>query len=185
MGRSRTWRTDGSRAGQDVRSKSDRRVGSTACDGQSASRQIARREPQGRGPMNLQTFKAPTMAEALTQVKSAMGADAIILHTRTFASRALAGPAAAWRWWRSPPARAERRPPPPAREPAAAAAAKRPRRRGDRSDPRTDARPAARTLAAPASPHAHGARRRRRCPAPPPRTAASSSKRPAPPAPPC
>jgi flagellar biosynthesis protein FlhF len=37
--------------------------------------------------MNLQTFKAPTMAEALTQVKSAMGSDAIILHTRTFSTR--------------------------------------------------------------------------------------------------
>ncbi len=33
--------------------------------------------------MNLQTFKAPTMGEALTQVKSVMGKDAIILHTRT------------------------------------------------------------------------------------------------------
>ena len=37
--------------------------------------------------MNLQTFKAATMAEALTQVKSAMGSDAIILHTRTFSTR--------------------------------------------------------------------------------------------------
>ena len=37
--------------------------------------------------MNLQTFKAPTMAEALTQVKSSMGTDAIILHTRTFHTR--------------------------------------------------------------------------------------------------
>jgi flagellar biosynthesis protein FlhF len=37
--------------------------------------------------MNLQTFKAPTMAEALTQVKSAMGGDAVILHTRTFQTR--------------------------------------------------------------------------------------------------
>jgi flagellar biosynthesis protein FlhF len=34
--------------------------------------------------MNLQTFKAPTMAEALAQVKSAMGHDAVILHTRTY-----------------------------------------------------------------------------------------------------
>jgi flagellar biosynthesis protein FlhF len=41
--------------------------------------------------MNLQTFKAPTMAEALTQVKSAMGSDAIILHTRTFSTRAWLG----------------------------------------------------------------------------------------------
>src|SRR5947209_6464707 len=37
--------------------------------------------------MNLQTFKAPTMAEALTQVKSTMGTDAVILHTRTFHTR--------------------------------------------------------------------------------------------------
>ena len=40
--------------------------------------------------MNLQTFKAPTMGEALTQVKSVMGVDAIILHTRTFRTR---------QWW--------------------------------------------------------------------------------------
>ena len=37
--------------------------------------------------MNLQTFKAATMAEALTQVKTTMGADAVILHTRTFYTR--------------------------------------------------------------------------------------------------
>ncbi|HXE54875.1 MAG TPA: flagellar biosynthesis protein FlhF [Tepidisphaeraceae bacterium] len=37
--------------------------------------------------MNLQTFKASTMAEALTQVKSSMGADAVILHTRTLHTR--------------------------------------------------------------------------------------------------
>ena len=41
--------------------------------------------------MNLQTFKAPTMAEALTQVKSSMGSDAVILHTRTFHTRAWLG----------------------------------------------------------------------------------------------
>src|SRR5437879_3981023 len=41
--------------------------------------------------MNLQTFKAPTMAEALTQVKSNMGMDAVILHTRTFHTRAWLG----------------------------------------------------------------------------------------------
>jgi flagellar biosynthesis protein FlhF len=41
--------------------------------------------------MNLQTFKAPTMAEALTQVKSNMGTDAVILHTRTFQTRAWLG----------------------------------------------------------------------------------------------
>src|SRR5687768_6732164 len=43
--------------------------------------------PTGRRTMNLQTFKAATMAEALTQVKSNMGADAVILHTRTFYTR--------------------------------------------------------------------------------------------------
>ena len=41
--------------------------------------------------MNLQTFKASTMAEALTQVKSTMGTDAVILHTRTFHTRAWLG----------------------------------------------------------------------------------------------
>src|SRR5689334_19617918 len=43
--------------------------------------------PAGRRTMNLQTFKAATMAEALTQVKSNMGSDAVILHTRTFYTR--------------------------------------------------------------------------------------------------
>jgi flagellar biosynthesis protein FlhF len=37
--------------------------------------------------MNLQTFKATTMAEALHQVKNVMGHDAIILHTRTYQHR--------------------------------------------------------------------------------------------------
>src|SRR5688500_3150892 len=41
--------------------------------------------------MNLKTFRAPTMAEALTQVKSAMGSDAIILHTCTLQTRAWMG----------------------------------------------------------------------------------------------
>jgi flagellar biosynthesis protein FlhF len=41
--------------------------------------------------MNLQTFKAPTMAEALTQVKSTMGSEAVILHTRTLHTRAWLG----------------------------------------------------------------------------------------------
>jgi flagellar biosynthesis protein FlhF len=41
--------------------------------------------------MNLQTFKAPTMAEALTQVKSTMGTEAVILHTRTFHTRVWLG----------------------------------------------------------------------------------------------
>src|SRR5688500_813083 len=36
------------------------------------------------GAMQLQTFKATTMAECLTQVKSSMGTDALILHTRTY-----------------------------------------------------------------------------------------------------
>jgi flagellar biosynthesis protein FlhF len=37
--------------------------------------------------MNMQTFKASTMADALAQVKSVMGADAVILHTRTYQQR--------------------------------------------------------------------------------------------------
>src|SRR5215217_5232445 len=37
--------------------------------------------------MNLQTFRAPTMAEALGQEKNTMGQDAVILHTRTFSTR--------------------------------------------------------------------------------------------------
>lgn len=37
--------------------------------------------------MNLQTFKAATMAEALSQVKSTIGPDALILHTRTYQQR--------------------------------------------------------------------------------------------------
>jgi flagellar biosynthesis protein FlhF len=34
--------------------------------------------------MNLKTFQAPTMAEALAQVKNSLGSEALILHTRTF-----------------------------------------------------------------------------------------------------
>jgi len=41
--------------------------------------------------MNLKTFKAATMAEALTQVKTSMGSDAVILHTRTFHTRVWLG----------------------------------------------------------------------------------------------
>jgi len=41
--------------------------------------------------MNLQTFKATTMAECLNQVKRTMGHDAVILHTRTFQSRVWLG----------------------------------------------------------------------------------------------
>jgi flagellar biosynthesis protein FlhF len=37
--------------------------------------------------MNLQTFKAPTMALGLAQVKHTMGAGAVILHTRTYYER--------------------------------------------------------------------------------------------------
>jgi flagellar biosynthesis protein FlhF len=37
--------------------------------------------------MNLQTFSASTMNEALAQVKQQMGHDAVILHTRTFSRR--------------------------------------------------------------------------------------------------
>src|SRR4051812_35729089 len=37
--------------------------------------------------MHLQTFKAPTMAEALAQVKREMGHTAVILHTRTYQHR--------------------------------------------------------------------------------------------------
>lgn len=37
--------------------------------------------------MNLKTFIAPTVAEALTQVKSTMGTDAVIVHMRTFQAR--------------------------------------------------------------------------------------------------
>src|SRR5439155_10978866 len=34
--------------------------------------------------MQLQTFAAPTMAEALVRVKNELGGDAVILHTRTY-----------------------------------------------------------------------------------------------------
>ena len=37
--------------------------------------------------MNLQTFRAPTMAECLSDVKRVMGVDAVILHTRTYVIR--------------------------------------------------------------------------------------------------
>ncbi len=37
--------------------------------------------------MDLKTFKAPTMGEALSQVKTSMGPDAVILHTRTLQTR--------------------------------------------------------------------------------------------------
>src|SRR4051812_806204 len=41
--------------------------------------------------MQLQTFKAPTMAEALAQVKREMGTQAVILHTRSYRVRYLLG----------------------------------------------------------------------------------------------
>src|SRR5437879_6367936 len=37
--------------------------------------------------MQLRTFAASTMAEALVQVKNELGGDAVILHTRTFHRR--------------------------------------------------------------------------------------------------
>src|SRR5205085_5277695 len=37
--------------------------------------------------MNLRTFSAPSMAQALVQVKNEMGSDALILHTRTYHRR--------------------------------------------------------------------------------------------------
>jgi flagellar biosynthesis protein FlhF len=37
--------------------------------------------------MNLQTFKAPTMAECLAEVKRTIGPDAVIMHTRTYVIR--------------------------------------------------------------------------------------------------
>src|SRR5687768_1881576 len=41
--------------------------------------------------MNLKTFSAPTMAEALRQVKAALGSDAVILHTRSYQKRVWMG----------------------------------------------------------------------------------------------
>ncbi|MBN1489089.1 MAG: hypothetical protein JXA69_04160, partial [Phycisphaerae bacterium] len=41
--------------------------------------------------MNLQTFQADTMAEALAKVKRALGRDAVILHTRTLKRGAVLG----------------------------------------------------------------------------------------------
>src|SRR4051794_33458221 len=41
--------------------------------------------------MNLQTFKAPSMAEALSQVKTNIGPGAVILHTRTYYQRYFLG----------------------------------------------------------------------------------------------
>src|SRR5829696_6984757 len=41
--------------------------------------------------MNLQTFRAPTMAECLAEVKRIMGPDAVILHTRTLTIKRFLG----------------------------------------------------------------------------------------------
>ena len=41
--------------------------------------------------MNLQTFRAPSMAECLAEVKRVMGPDAVILHTRTVAMKRFLG----------------------------------------------------------------------------------------------
>src|SRR4051812_5378668 len=41
--------------------------------------------------MNLQTFRAPTMAECLSDVKRVMGPDAVILHTRTLTLKRFLG----------------------------------------------------------------------------------------------
>jgi len=41
--------------------------------------------------MNLQTFRAPTMAECLAEVKRVMGPDAVILHTRTLTIKRFLG----------------------------------------------------------------------------------------------
>ncbi len=72
--------------------------------------------------MNLQTFKAPTMALCLQQVKSTMGPDAVILHTRTYRLRGwiplLPGPEVVEVTVAK--SLAKRRPPPAADEPAPA-----------------------------------------------------------------
>src|SRR5438552_7738874 len=41
--------------------------------------------------MNLQTFRAPTMAECLAEVKRVMGPEAVILHTRTLTLKRFLG----------------------------------------------------------------------------------------------
>src|SRR5215217_7515267 len=46
---------------------------------------------RSRTGMNLQTFRAPTMAECLADVKRAMGPDAVILHTRTLTLKRFLG----------------------------------------------------------------------------------------------
>src|SRR5204863_4450233 len=55
---------------------------------------------QGHGPivrkprmasMNLKTFRAPSMAQALSEVKKDLGKDAVILHTRSYRVGAVMG----------------------------------------------------------------------------------------------
>ncbi|HZW06306.1 MAG TPA: hypothetical protein VFF65_04210, partial [Phycisphaerales bacterium] len=41
--------------------------------------------------MRLKTFRAPTMADALSQVKKDLGKDAVILHTRSYKAGAIFG----------------------------------------------------------------------------------------------
>src|SRR5436305_10536861 len=49
------------------------------------------RTQRSRMGMNLQTFRAPTMAECLAEVKRVMGPDAVILHTRTLTLKRFLG----------------------------------------------------------------------------------------------
>src|SRR6185369_3258785 len=46
---------------------------------------------RSRMGMNLQTFRAPTMAECLAEVKRVMGPEAVILHTRTLTLKRFLG----------------------------------------------------------------------------------------------
>src|SRR5437667_4699313 len=46
---------------------------------------------RSRMDINLQTFRAPTMAECLAEVKRVMGPDAVILHTRTLTLKRFLG----------------------------------------------------------------------------------------------
>src|SRR5256885_15494609 len=80
-----------------------------------------------RTGMNLQTFRAPTMAECLADVKRVMGPDAVILHTRTLTLKRFLGlrrreiveiTAGGGAARRAPPA-----PPPPTAPPPAAGSA--------------------------------------------------------------
>src|SRR4051812_32356873 len=46
---------------------------------------------RSRTGMNLQKFRAPTMAECLAEVKRVMGPEAVILHTRTLTLKRFLG----------------------------------------------------------------------------------------------